>query len=146
MESSGGQSDRELGQDSGPSPLPDRFQQAMRPQFWIVAIPAMAVAYYFGIALPSYNEERLTLDRQKYADEQKRRDTEAKKVEEDAASRQQSLDSCFAAVETAYWNYVKLNGTELKDGKVRAPATVWNTADKRKNDERDTCFKRYPLR
>ena len=38
----------------------------------LAAVLTLSVAYYFAIALPRYNQERLSLERQKYADEQKR--------------------------------------------------------------------------
>lgn len=120
--------------------------QRLKPLLWIAAIPALAVGYYFGVALPSYNEARLALEQQKYSDERKRQADDAKRIQDEAASRQQLLEACFDAANAAYWRHVELNGTKLKDGTVRAPADVWNTADKRKNDERETCFKRYPAR
>ncbi len=113
---------------------------------WILAIPAVAIAYYFGIALPANNEARLALEKERYSAEQRRMEAESTRVRQEATSRQEALDLCFAGADDAYWKYVKLNGTERKDGTVSAAAHVWNTADKRKNDERDTCFKRYPVR
>lgn len=117
-----------------------------KPFVWIAAIPAIAVGYYFGIALPANNEARLALERQKYADERKRTAADEKRVRDESVNRQQLLESCFEAADAAYWKYVELNGTKLKEGTVRAPQIVWNTADKRKNDDRDVCFKRYPAR
>lgn len=121
-------------------------RHTIKPLLWITAIPALAIGYYFGIALPSYNDARLALERERYSDEQRRRTEEASKEQQDATFRQRLLETCLDAAESAYWTYVKLNGTELKDGKVRAPMNVWNTADKRKNDDRDACFKQYPPR
>ena len=43
-----------------------------KPVLWVVAIPAVALAYYFGIARPANDETRLTLEQQKYVDEQRR--------------------------------------------------------------------------
>jgi hypothetical protein len=118
----------------------------LKPILWILAVPASAVAYYFAIALPADNEARLRLEREKYEDEQRRRKGEESRVLEEASERQRLLDRCLESADQAYWTYVKLNGTEFKGGEVRAPANIWNTADKRKNDERDACFKRYPAR
>ena len=104
-----------------------------KPIVWIAAVPALAIAYYFGIALPADNAARLELERQQYRDAQ------------EASARAQTLmDSCFKEADDAYWNYMKVNGEELTDGKISAPSSVWNAADARKNYDRETCLKRYP--
>jgi hypothetical protein len=106
-----------------------------KPILWIAAVPALAIAYYFGIALPADNAARLELERQQH-----------RYAQEAAAQLQERLDSCFTEADTSYWNYMKLNGEELQDGKISAPVSVWDTAEARKNYARETCLQRYPQR
>ena len=115
---------------------PASFNAAVtKPILWIAAVPALAIAYYFGIALPADNAARLELERQQH-----------RYAQEAAAQLQERLDSCFAEADNSYWNYMKVNGEELKDGTISAPLSVWDTADARKNYARETCLKRYPQR
>ena len=109
---------------------------------WVAAIPAVAVAYYFGVALPSYNEARLGLERQRYADEQKRSQQKEKEAEE----RKGMLESCLQKANDDYFAYLKLNGTQLKNGNVSTPQYVSTAADKRKSDDRDACLKQFGAR
>ena len=106
-----------------------------KPMLLIAAVPALAIAYYFAIALPADNAARLELERQQQSASQ-----------EEAAQLQTRRDSCFAEAENAYWNYMKLQGEALADGTISAPVSVWNAADARKNYDREMSLKRYPSR
>ena len=44
----------------------------------VAAIPALAIAYYFGVALPGYNDARLELERQQRADDRVKTEQMAK--------------------------------------------------------------------
>lgn len=109
---------------------------------WVAAVPALAVAYYFGVALPSYNEARLGLERQRYAEEQKRDAQKGKEAEE----RKGMLESCLQKANDDYFAYLKLNGTKFKNGIVSTPQYVSTAADKRKSDDRDACLKQFGAR
>lgn len=109
---------------------------------WVAAIPAVAVAYYFGVALPSYNEARLGIERQRYAEEQKRSEQKDKEAEEHKGM----LETCLQKANDDYFSYLKLNGTQLKNGTLSTPQYVSTGADKRKNDDRDACFKQFGVR
>lgn len=111
--------------------------EAIRLVAWILAVPALAIAYYFSIALPAYNEGRLALERQRHAEDLKRSEDAAKEAE----SRREHLLACLERAETQHVQYLKLNGTELKDGNIQAPENVFTRADKRRNDDRDACYK-----
>lgn len=115
----------------------------MKPLLWIAAIPAIAVGYYFGIALPNQNEARLAFDRQQYSDGQKRQTEEKKKVQDAAKEQEARLDECIAAVEANYRSEIRLNGTVLKNGAINTPTTTLNALTRRRNEERETCLKRY---
>lgn len=117
----------------------DAITKAVRLVAWVLAIPAIAIAYYFAIALPAFNEARLQLERQQHADDLRRSEAAAR----DAEGRKEMLEACLQKASEDYFNYLKLNGTVSKDGKISAPQSVAMVADKRKNDDRDACFKQY---
>ncbi len=53
----------------------------------------VAVTYYLAVALPAYNRDRLTLEQQKYADEQRQRGASATAAAAKETNRQSSLDA-----------------------------------------------------
>lgn len=57
--------------------------------------------------------------------------------------KQQDLYNCLERAETAYWAYMKLNGTEKADGTINAYTSVWDTAKKDKQTAIDNCYKQY---
>lgn len=54
------------------------------------------------------------------------------------------LDCCMADAEKAYWDFMKLNGTEKEDGTIRAQTRFWDSAKETKSKTIDNCFKKYP--
>lgn len=78
--------------------------------------------------------EEITLEKNKIS---------AKTAEEE--SRKIDLDFCLSGANEKYWNYVKLNGTEVagKPGTYNALQYVWDNAQKLKDKAEDVCFKRY---
>ena len=118
---------------------PDRTANAIRLVALVATIPALAIAYYFGIALPAYNESRLALERQQVAEDRKK----SAQVAKDAEARKELLEACLQKANDDWLSYLKLNGTELKGGRISTPQYVATAADKRKTDDRDTCLKRY---
>ncbi|SRR6266496_142737 len=111
----------------------------------LCTLVALAVAYYFAIALPRHNRDRLEFDREKFKaqQEEKQREQEEKreaeqearsKTEVEAAGNEAALDSCTDEAEDEYWSYVKLNGQPVtgKPGVYTAPQYIWDDAAKRK--------------
>ena len=130
--------------DQGSETIPHRGTSAntIRLLVWIAAIPALAIAYYFGIALPSYNQGRLELEREQRVQEQKR----TERMDKEAEARKGLLEACLQKASDDYFNYLRLNGTALKGDKISTPQFVSTAAEKRKNDDRDACFKQYGQR
>lgn len=117
----------------------DSTARSIRLIAWIAAIPALAVAYYFAVALPAYNEARLELERQRHVEELKRSEDTAA----EAKATKELLEACLQKASDDYFSYLKLNGAELKGGKISTPQYVAVAADKRRNDDRDACLKQY---
>ena len=111
----------------------------------VLLLPALAVAYYFAIALPSNEKAKLQFEKAKYDAEKKEKADSATKMQQADAERKTSLDYCVSQADLNYWNYVKLNGSEVKSkpGTYTASLQVWNTADKRKNDALAECHRQY---
>lgn len=111
----------------------------------VLALPATALAYYFGIALPQSDRARFQFERDKYAAEIKEKAARETKQAQEQFERKTLLDACAADADTSYWTYVKLNGTAVanKPGAYSAPTTVWSTADKRKKDSLEECHKQF---
>jgi uncharacterized protein HemX len=108
----------------------------------IAAVPALAITYYYGYSLPAYNRARLEVDRQQVAAEQKR----AEMAAQDAASRKQLLEACMQKASDDYFTYLRLNGSESKDGKIIASQDVEAAADQRRRNDRESCTRQYGAR
>jgi hypothetical protein len=110
-----------------------------------VALVALSVSYYFVIALPATNRERLRFERQ--AAEAARADREKKESEiaQAAEERKLAFQLCEIEADSSYWSYVKLNGKELpgKAGTYTANMSVWNIADKRKAEALAECHRKH---
>ena len=67
------------------------------------------------------------------------------RTEEEQEERMNRLfiESCITDAETAYWEYMKLNGTEKEDGSVWALDSYWATGKKDKQAAIDNCYKKY---
>ena len=111
----------------------------------VLAIPPLAVAYYFAVALPANERARLQFEKEKYEAAQKEKLAEESKRQKELEDQQALLDSCIGDAELTYWRYIKLNGNAVpnKPGTYTATVQVWNTADKRKNDELAECHRRF---
>lgn len=92
----------------------------------------------------AYDQVRLTLEQQKYSDEQKRLAAEAQKRQEQEAERTALLDACTADAERQYMDYMKLNGTTRADGAIFAAQHFWDSAEKNKQTSIENCYRRYP--
>ncbi len=80
-------------------------------------------------------QDRQVLEYQKEQDE---------KIEADKIYNKMMLDACLSDADTAYWDYMELNGTEKDDGTIWAQNSVWDRAEKRKKDYIDNCYRKYP--
>jgi hypothetical protein len=65
------------------------------------------------------------------------------KAEQDKEAKERSLSLCIRLAEESYWDYMRINGTEKKDGVIWAEDKYWNTAEKNKQNDIDNCYKRY---
>lgn len=105
----------------------------------IASIITLSIAYYFVIALPQYNQNKIDLQQQEFNAEQEEKEKEAQAER----SRKVLLNLCLADARDKYWSYVKLNGTDLGDGKYNAYKWVWDEAAKRQKSAEDTCKLKY---
>ena len=113
-------------------------------------IPAFAIAYYFGFALPAIERSKFAFEKEKYDTEQKQK-AEAKEQTEtqrrlDTQVNQTRFGYCRADADKEYWNYVKLNGQPAPGkpaGTYNAPISVWTYADKKKNETLAECHRLY---
>ena len=103
-------------------------------------IVALSVAYYLVVFMPQKEKARVEQVKQ----EQQAKDDEKKQVEERTVANKKALSFCLMGVDTNYWAYVKLNGTEKKDGTVYADNDVWDRAEKTKQSEITNCYRKYP--
>jgi hypothetical protein len=92
----------------------------------VLLIPALAIAYYFAIALSQNQKEHLAFEKQNYADEKKRKPEE----EEKRTTDETLLKDCLDTADTAYWSYIKLNGRldPAKPDTCSVHVSVWDTA------------------
>lgn len=97
----------------------------------------------------------LQLEREKFQatqDEKKLKEIDAehreKTLQIDAEYSEKMLQDCLDAAEQDYWDYVKLNGTEVpsKKGVYRAPGYIWENARKKKKEAVDECHRRWDPR
>jgi hypothetical protein len=123
-------------------PRPRAAPSAARLLTWIAVVPALAITYYYGYSLPSYNRARLEVDRQQVAAEQRRAELAA----QETATRKQQLAACLQKAGDDYFSYLRLNGTESKDGKISASQDVESVADQRRRNDRDACVRQYAPR
>ena len=127
-----------------PAPAPAEQRPMAAPSaarllIWIAVVPALAITYYFGFTLPNYNRARLEVERQQVAAEQKRAELAA----QDAVARKQQLEACLQKASDEYFSYLRLNGTESKDGKISASPDVEGVADQRRRNDRDSCVRQF---
>jgi hypothetical protein len=86
----------------------------------LATVLKLSVAYYFVIALPNHNRSMLQLERERFQKgiETKEKEEQEKKNKEEAAKAEATqkklmLQYCLNTAEQDYWQYIKLNGTEV---------------------------------
>lgn len=81
-------------------------------------------------------------------EKQKQEEATKEKAREDTrqASNTKFRNLCLSNANDAYWEYMKLNGTEKADGTVWAENEYWDRAEKNKKSAEDNCYKKYPTK
>jgi hypothetical protein len=70
----------------------------------------------------------------------KKLEEERKTVEKDDAERRQKLENCVTLeADEEYWNYVRLNGKKIGEGKYSASQYIWDQARLHKMDKIEEC-------
>ena len=103
-------------------------------------IVALSIAYYLVIFMPQKEKARVEQQKQ----EQQAKDDEKKQAEERTANNKKALSFCLMGADTNYWEYMKINGTEKKDGTIYADNDYWDRAEKTKQSEITNCYRKYP--
>ena len=110
----------------------------------LITILVLSVAYYFVIALPHYNNQKLELEKHKiYNDsvETAKRDAEAKTLNE---FREQQYQNCVSDANEKYWEFIKRNGTyNEKTNNISAPDHIWDRAERMKKNMLDECYRQF---
>jgi hypothetical protein len=108
-----------------------------------MAVAALAVAYYFAVSLPNYNNARLALERQHYADDQKQRERTAADALTKEETRATDLQVCLDGAEKNRMTYLRLNGTITAKGTIQTSDQIARFADDKKKAEVDACFRQF---
>ncbi len=103
------------------------FIQEYKNQLTILASVLLIVIGYNGV-----NSSKIA---------EAQRKEKAIKLEEQ--QQQIRYDFCVSRAETNYWDYMKLNGTENKDGSVTAQDRFWKAGAANKEAATDLCYRQY---
>lgn len=141
-----------------PAPSTGRKAPRLKPSWSayfavLGAILVLSIAYYFAIALPGYERQKVNLEAAKFQaiqaeKENARLDAITKQLDADALAeaRKQDLEAALVAAEQTYWEYVKLNGgkpVKGKPGVMTAPQYVWDRANKQLEAEKKEAYRKY---
>ncbi len=108
----------------------------------LITLLIFAISYYFIIALPSHNKDKLLFEREKFGVIQK----EKSQKEDESKFKESMLSACIDDAEEEYWSYVKLNGgkeVQGEPGVYTASHRVWEEASKIKKAALERCYKLY---
>lgn len=96
------------------------------------------------------------INKQESIERQKERDVDVKKMEieykkeeakaaEEAKERnQRHYNICVQGAEREYWEYMEINGTKNENTEtINAETRHWDTAEEKKKQDVEECFKRY---
>lgn len=103
----------------------------------LISVVILVVAL-FGV---QYSKQKSIERQQAIKIQAEQKIVEDKKAAEDL--ERLLLASCVDSADEVYWNYIKLNGTDLGDGKWNAPTYQWDEAQKRKDNKLNECYKLY---
>lgn len=102
-----------------------------------VVVITASVSYYFLIFLPQKEESRLKLEE------------DTRTIQSTRGYLQRSArEDCLTKADDYYWEWIKLNGTEVKneDDRIsyRMPQNNWDYIDKKTQEAKELCLKQYP--
>lgn len=109
-------------------------------------IVALSVAYYLVIFLPQKEQVRIEFEKQGLQVKADKEQAESDRLSKIKTANSRLLALCLSEADDQYWNYMELNGSGKRFDKngVSASQTNWAVADKRKQQESENCFKKYP--
>lgn len=129
---------------------------------WIaLIIVSLGVTYYYVIALPNYNNQKLEFDKQKYENEQSKQIEKDKKAEEEKLANElekekneEQLNSCIDEALKIYSNQWKSKCEQIKRDTPSFYSDDWKWwcllskifADKYEESlrlDKDECYKRF---
>lgn len=110
----------------------------------------LAVAYYFGVALPAQSRARIQLEREKFEQEQKEKQEAAQEKLArtiDRGKAETDYRGCLADAEANFNRGLKLNGTPIegKDGSYDLPREMLKNLQSQQNQENEACRREYEL-
>jgi len=111
----------------------------------LVTILVLAISYYFIIALPAHNRAMLQFEREKYDTTQKEKEMNQAAEIKEKEENEIVLDNCIKSAEARYYDYIRLNGTEVhgKKGLYNAPLHILESASKTKKADLEECYRKY---
>jgi mannitol-specific phosphotransferase system IIBC component len=80
----------------------------------LATILTLSIAYYFLIALPKANEQRLAFEKQKYQEQKAKEEAKEQAEKEAKASNDMLLAACLQDAQTSRLEFLRLNGTVQK--------------------------------
>jgi hypothetical protein len=112
---------------------------------FLATILAMSISYYFVVALPNADKQRLAFEQQKYRDSQKEKVAKEAEEKDKQDFQKAMVSACKGDAETSYLSYVKLNGQPVpgQPGTYTAAQAVWDYADRRKTAMINECYRQY---
>lgn len=111
----------------------------------LATILVLSVSYYFIIALPRFNQQKIAIEQLKMKKQEEEKITQAREIEDRERQRKFQLDNCVQEADTKYWDFVKLNG-HLKPGTTDvylAPQWVFDHAEGIKKNALEECYREY---
>jgi hypothetical protein len=109
----------------------------------ILLVPALAVSYYFAIALPENERARLAFEKSKYEDDKAEKQKREAREGIQATDRKYAFERCVRQAEARYQQYLELNGktTPEKPNAILTPHHITDRADKHKKDDVEECHR-----
>ena len=89
----------------------------------IIALAVISSQWMKQNSIEKQQQAELRAEQFKQAEEQSEKDY-----------KQRMLNICISGSESEYWDYMKLNGTEKDDGTIWAQNSVWDRAEKQKQN------------
>jgi alpha-L-arabinofuranosidase len=108
----------------------------------ILLIPALAISYYFAVALPSNQRATLEFEKHKYEMEQVEKMKREAAAQEEANGRTIKVATCLEVANDHYNAAIRLNGTKDSSG-FMVPNSVMEGIDRRKQSEVAECHRLY---